>query len=83
MLEAGRGLANPSGIPNHNERQLMQQLRGRGWVKGFELPPASAIVGGLLQKGWVEARGAGRGLEYRITEEGMTAKRALIPPWER
>jgi hypothetical protein len=61
----------------------MQQLRGRGWVRSFELPPAPAIVGGLLQKNWIEARGAGRNLEYRITEEGMTAKKALIPPWGR
>jgi hypothetical protein len=57
----------------------MQQLRGRGWVKGFELPPARALVGRLLQKRWIEGRGAGRGLEYRITEEGMRAKKARIP----
>lgn len=66
-------------LPKHKERQFMQELRGRGWVKGLELPPASATVNGLLQKGWLEARGTGRSLEYRITEEGMTAKRALIP----
>jgi hypothetical protein len=61
----------------------MQQLRARGWVKAFELWPASATVGGLLQNGWIEARGARRGLEYRITKEGITAKNARIPPWGR
>jgi hypothetical protein len=65
--------------PNHMERQLMQQLRGRGWVKGGELPPSS-LIGKLLKKGWVEARGTGRDHEYRITEQGMAAKTATILP---
>jgi len=70
-------------IPNHNERQLMQHLRGRGWVRGFELPSTCRIIGGLLQKGWIESRGAERSLEYRITEEGMMAKTAPIPRYGR
>ena len=65
--------------PNHMERQLMQQLRGRGWVRGSELPPSS-LIGALLRKGWIESRGAGRDHEYRITEQGMAAKTALILP---
>jgi hypothetical protein len=69
-------------IPNHNERQLMQQLRGRGWVKGSELPP-SVLIARLLQRGWIEGRGTGRELEYRITEEGMAAKSAPIPDYGR
>src|SRR6185437_286528 len=66
-------------VPNHRERQLMQQLRGRGWVKAFELPPSTRSVDGLLRKGWIEVQGEGRGRVYRITEEGMRAKTALIP----
>jgi hypothetical protein len=37
----------------------------------------------LLQKGWIESRGAERSLEYRITEEGMNAKTAPIPRYGR
>jgi len=69
-------------VPNHHERQFMQQLRGRGWVKGFVLPPASGLVVKLLHKGWIEGRGAGRELEYRLTDEGMAAKTAPIPPYK-
>jgi hypothetical protein len=65
-------------IPNHNERQLMQQLRDRGWVKGLALPPAPRIVGGLLEKGWIEERGVGKDLEYRITADGIAAKKAPV-----
>ena len=65
-------------VPNHKERQIMQQLRGRGWVKGAELPP-STIIAKLLHKGWIEGRGIDRHLEYRITQEGMVAKTAPIP----
>jgi hypothetical protein len=68
-------------IPNHFERQLMQQLRGRGWVKASEFPPSTRLIGTLLQKGWIEAQGANKDLTYRITEEGMRAKTALIPKY--
>jgi hypothetical protein len=66
-------------VPNHYERQFMQRLRGRGWVKAVEFPPSPRIVDALLRKGWIEALGAGRDLAFRITEEGMAAKTALIP----
>jgi hypothetical protein len=69
-------------VANHKERQLMQTLRGRGWVKGFELPP-STLIAKLLRKGWIEGRGFGRDLEYRITQEGMAAKTAPIPHYGR
>ena len=68
-------------IPNHFERQLMQQLRGRGWVKASEFPPSTRLIGALLQKGWIEAQGANKDLTYRITEEAMMAKTALIPKY--
>jgi chromosome segregation and condensation protein ScpB len=68
-------------IPNHFERQLMQQLRGRGWVKASGLPPSPRIIGHLLRKGWIEAQGAENDLAYRMTEEGMTAKTAPIPKY--
>jgi hypothetical protein len=61
-------------IPNHRERQLMQQLRGAGWVKAITLPSRPRIIEGLLGKGWIEQRGAGNDLCYRITDKGLAAK---------
>ena len=66
-------------VPNHHERQLMQQLRERGWVNTIELPDAVVTLGNLLEKRWIEKRGTGRNLSYRITDEGMAAKTALVP----
>jgi hypothetical protein len=64
--------------PNHHERQLMQQLEGRGWVNAIGLPEARKTMKHLLEKRWIECRGTGRGLSYRLTEEGLLAKRARI-----
>jgi hypothetical protein len=66
-------------IPNHRERQLMQQLRGRNWVKAFEFPEAVRTIKGLLEKRWIETQGAGRELSFRITEDGLAAKKAPVP----
>lgn len=65
-------------IPTHHERQLMQMLRGAGWVRGSIFPPGRLITT-LLQKGWIERRDTAQGLEYRITDAGMDAKKAQIP----
>jgi hypothetical protein len=67
-----------SRVPSHLERQMMQRLRGRGWVKGFELPPSPRITDALLRKGWIESQGTGRDIAYRLTEEGMAAKKAPV-----
>ena len=69
--------------PTHYERQLMQQLRGRGWVKASTLPPVIRTIENLLKKGWIESTGAGRDLSYRLTELGMAAKTAPIPSYGR
>jgi hypothetical protein len=61
-------------VPNNRERQLMQQLRGAGWVKATTLPPSPRIIEGLLSKGWIEQRGAGNDKCYRITDKGLAAK---------
>lgn len=65
-------------VPNHTERQFMQQLRGRGWVNAVELPESRGTLRRLLEKRWVESQGKGKDLAYRITEEGMAAKKALV-----
>jgi hypothetical protein len=69
-------------LPTHLERQFMQGLRGRGWVKRSKLPEATATVANLLHKGWLEERGEGCNLELRVTDEGIAAKTATIPPWK-
>lgn len=60
---------------NHHERQLMQRLRGAGWVKVSTLPDSPVLVQKLLQKGWIEEqiRGPKNELFLRLTEEGLKA----------
>jgi chromosome segregation and condensation protein ScpB len=65
-------------VPNHRERQMMQRLRGRGWVKAIELPENPVTLQRLLEKHWVESQGTGRDVAYRITEEGLVAKKAPV-----
>jgi len=61
----------------------MQRLRGRGWVKAIEIPEAGIILKRLLEKRWIESHGLGRDVSYRITDEGLAAKIALIPLGKR
>jgi hypothetical protein len=76
LFQTGR-LVSP--IPNHREREFMQRLRGRGWVKASQIPDAAITLKHLLEKRWVERQGFGRDAFYRITEEGIAAKTAPIP----
>jgi hypothetical protein len=57
----------------------MQLLRGRGWVKATLLPDVGVTRKGLLEKQWIERRGVGSDLSYRISDQGMEAKTAVIP----
>lgn len=65
-------------VPNHRERQLLQYLRGRGWVTASRLPPARKTIEGLLQKRWIERAVDGPAVTYRITDEGLAAKMAPV-----
>jgi hypothetical protein len=65
--------------PNHYERQLMQRLRGRGWVSAVELSSNPTVVKRLLERQWIEGEGAGLATTFRLTEEGLAAKKAPIP----
>jgi chromosome segregation and condensation protein ScpB len=65
-------------VPNHRERQMMQRLRGRGWVKARELPENPVTMQRLLERRWIESQGTGRDIAYRLTEEGMAAKKAPV-----
>jgi hypothetical protein len=51
---------------NHLQRQVMQYLRAGGWVKGASIPSSPKVIEGLLSKAWIERRGAGSDLCYRI-----------------
>jgi hypothetical protein len=57
-------------LPTHRERQFMQHLRGAGWVKASSIPVpvGPAVIASLLKKGWIEQRGTGNEICYRITE---------------
>jgi hypothetical protein len=72
-------------VPNYYERQFMQQLRGRGWVNATGLPPGRSLIQSLLQKKWIESEGTGKSLAFKLTEEGLAAKKAPIPvvKWRR
>jgi len=65
-------------VPNHRERQLMQQLRGAGWVRATALPHSPRTIEVLLGKGWFEQRGVGNETCYRITQKGLLAKTAPV-----
>jgi hypothetical protein len=69
----------------HLERQFMQRLRGAGWVNASALPPSPRLVQTLLQKGWIETTKSGpkNVVLYRLTEEGLEAKKLPIPIPER
>jgi hypothetical protein len=61
-------------LPNHRERQLMQYLRGGGWVKMTLLPDSPGLIKKLLEKRWIEQRTDVSGICYRLTEAGLVAK---------
>jgi len=65
-------------VPNHRQRQLMQRLRGRDWVRAFEISEGPRTLHVLLERRWIEQRGVGPDMAYRITDEGMAAKTAPI-----
>jgi hypothetical protein len=64
---------------NHRERQFMENLRGRGWVKGTALPP-SRLTAILQRKGWIEqqVQGPKNEIFYRMTDVGLKALRAPV-----
>ena len=65
---------------NHRERQFMQHLRAGGWVKAHVAPAAGpTLIELLLAKGWIERRGTGNEVSYRITDTGLAAKKEKVP----
>jgi hypothetical protein len=36
-------------VPNHREREFMQRLRGRGWVRASQIPDAAITLKDLIK----------------------------------
>ena len=62
-------------IPNHYERQLLQRLRDAGWVKASKMLATPAFIEKLVAKGWIERSIIDGYLCYRITDQGLAAKK--------
>ena len=78
MCDGRKALRREMTVPNHRERQFMQELRGAGWVKATTLPSSPGMIAGLLSKGWIEQRGTSNDKCYRITDKGLAAKTAPV-----
>ena len=66
---------------NHSQRQFMEYLRGRGWVKGSTLPTGKMNFA-LLKKGWIERQSQDdpkSEIFYRMTDVGLEALKAPVP----
>ena len=57
--------------PTHRERQIMQRLRGAGWIKAFLIPNSPKTLQRLLAKGWIESQGTGTELAYQHDGTGF------------
>jgi hypothetical protein len=64
-------------IPNYHERQFMQRLEGTGWVKAFTMR-SSLVIEKLLTKGWIEKSLIEGRLCYRVTDQGLAAKKMRV-----
>ena len=64
---------------NYYQRHFMQHLRGGNWVSVSALPDSPSTKVRVVEFGWVERRGRGPEVCYRITESGLEALRAPIP----
>jgi hypothetical protein len=65
-------------IPNHHERQVMQHLEGSGSVKAFTVRSGTKGIENLLTKGWIEMSLIEGRLCYRVTDQGLTAKKMRV-----
>jgi hypothetical protein len=65
--------------PNSRQRQIMQYLRGAGWVKAAGMPDSPKIIADLIEKGWLEVQQTEGGHAYRLTEPGLQAMKAPLP----
>jgi len=82
VLIASPGRARAEGeemtTPNHLERQFMERLQGVSWVKAFTLPSSPTVIDRLLNKGWIEKDRIEGRLCYRMTDQGLAAKKMRV-----
>jgi hypothetical protein len=84
LFGLGLSVHGPEGdemmFATHRERQFMEYLRGKGWVKGTTLPPGR-LSDILQRKGWLEqqVQGPKNEIFYRMTDVGLKALRAPVP----
>ena len=64
---------------NYYQRHFMQHLRSGNWVKVSALPDSPSTKARVVKFGWVERRGRGPEVCYRITESGLEALKAPKP----
>jgi hypothetical protein len=69
---------NRSEIPHHHERRLLQLLRDVGWVKASKILATPSFIEKLVAKGWIERGIIDGHLCYRITDQGLAAKKMPI-----
>jgi hypothetical protein len=65
-------------IPNYHERQFMQHLEGIGWVTAFTMRSSPRVIEKLLTKGWIEKSLIEGRLCYRVTNQGLAAKKTRV-----
>jgi hypothetical protein len=56
----------------------MQHLEGSGWVKAFKVRSSPNVIEGLLTKGWIEKSLIEGRLCYRVTNQGLAAKKMRV-----
>jgi DNA-binding transcriptional regulator PaaX len=56
----------------------MQHLEGSGWVKAFTIRSGPKVVEKLLKKGWIEKSLIEGRLCYRVTDQGLAAKKMRV-----
>jgi hypothetical protein len=57
---------------NQYHRQFLDRLRDRDWVSSSKFPDTPGTTLALLRNGWMERRSTTEGVEYRMTEAGLT-----------
>jgi len=77
-LQRGVMAHNRSEIPHHHERRLLQRLRDAGWVKASKILATPPFIEKLVAKGWIERSIVDGHLCYRITDQGLAAKKMPI-----
>ena len=72
VLQDIRRQEKHSVVFNQYHRQFLNFLRDADWIASTKLPDTPRATLTLLRNRWIERRETKDGVEYRITEVGMT-----------